>query len=167
MAEEFIQFTFDKKFKRELEKYIEKKGEVVSKKLRAKMLESAEYLKKMMVRYAPLGETSRLKTIIASLPVTSKGTKISLTQDGKMQIVINLGRKKDQRILWADRGTGIYGPNRRVIRPTNGEFLWFEVNGQLIRTRTVKGQRGKRFIRSAINASKLIIVTKVRSGLKD
>ncbi len=166
MAEEMMQFVFDKKFKKQIQDYLDKKGTVVTNKLRTKMLESAEYIKGAMIQYAPK-DSGGLSEIIRTLPVSTKGTKVTLTEDASVRVVINLNRKKDLRIIWADRGTGIYGPTRRVIRPSNGEFLWFEVNGQLIRTRTVKGQRGKRFIRSAINASKLIVVTKIRSAFKD
>ncbi len=166
MAEEFIKFSFDKKFKKQIEDYLYKKQNAITQRIRTKLLESAEFVKEKMIQYAPR-DSGNLSNIIKSLPIRSNGIKVSFNENSSMKVTIDLNRRKDLRILWADRGTGIYGPTRRVIRPTNGEFMYFEVNGQLIRTRTVKGQKAKRFIRSAVNASKLIIVSKLRSALKE
>lgn len=54
--------------------------------------------------------------------------------------------------LAVHEGTGVYGPYRRVIRPTSATFMvWHsESTGRLIRRRTVRGQRPQRFLKNAL-----------------
>lgn len=168
VGDEFISIKMDKDIKKEINKYVEKKGDVLSRILRKKVKESCEYVRSKMQDYAPTGETGDLKELIGEIPINLITIdKVSLIQDAKLVVQLDLSSKKFRKIIWVDKGTGIYGPNRRLIRPVNAQFLYYEIDGVLHRSKTVKGQRGKRFIKSAVNTSKLIIKTKIRSALKD
>lgn len=43
-------------------------------------------------------------------------------------------------------GTGIYGPSGQPITPNKGRFLAFEVNGQMVYARSVKGSPPRPFL---------------------
>lgn len=74
---------------------------------------------------------------------------------------------RDPKSWWIERGTGIYGPRRRPIRPKKGEFLVFRVpraggrreDGDLVFARQVRGrpatqtmERAARQVAAAIGA---------------
>ncbi len=163
---DFITFSISPNVKKSIASYLRKKEGVIGRQLKAKLKESIEYIREKIADYAP-EETGTLKETIRSLPISSSAFSFSLEQSGRIRLYMPLVRKKDQQILWVDRGTGIYGPTRRVITPTSSRFLYFEIGGQLIRTRSIKGQKGQRFISSALANSKLIVETKIRSALKE
>lgn len=166
MSDEFITFSLSTDVKKSLSSYLRKKEQVMGNNLRTKLKESLEYIRDKMEEYAP-EQTGKLKRTISSLPISSKGLSFSLEKNGKMTFYFALNRQKDKQILWVDRGTGVYGPTGQPIRPVSSNFLYFEVNGQLIRTRSVLGQKGQRFIQSALNVSKLIVQSKIRSAIKE
>lgn len=169
MPEPFLEFKFDKDINKEIKDYLKRKERVIGSKLRTKLKESMEFLKDRMAAYAP-HNTGELREIIQTLPVSGLSTvtsSFSFTNNGKINISLILSRKRDRRILWADRGTGLYGPYKTRIVPTSSKFLYFEINGKLIRVRSIKGQKGTKFISRAISGSKLIIISKIRSGLRD
>lgn len=166
---EFLSLNFSSNFKAEINSFLAKKENAISSKLREKLYESMEYVRTKMSDYAQ-SRSGELKEIINSLPISaisSSRSSFSFTKSGNLEVAIRLDRVKDKRILWADRGTGIYGPFRRVIRPTNGEFIYFEIDGQFIKTRTTLGQPGTHFIRSAVNSSRLIIKSKILSAIRE
>lgn len=48
-------------------------------------------------------------------------------------------------------GTGIYGPAKRPIRPKSKPYLMFKINGQWVRTKEVKGVRGRFYMKGAVD----------------
>jgi hypothetical protein len=164
----FISGTLTPDVQQSLTNYFRRKEAKINKALREKLIESADYLKEKIAEYAPQ-QTGQLRQTILSLPVsgiTTDGTGFSFTKTGIMKLSLNLVRRKDKQIRWVNNGTGIYGPTGQPIRPKSGEYLYFEVGGQLIRTRQVAGQEGQHFIERALSVSKLIISTKIRSALR-
>jgi len=153
--------------KKVLGKRLKKIGERIDSKLRLRMRESLEYMREQIAEKAP-EVTGTLREQIRSLPIKSvrkRGFKI-FEGRGNLDISLSLERKKDQLILWVDRGTGIFGPRRKLIKPTTKPFMYFEINGVLMRKKTVKGQKPQRFIEKGLNASKLIVGSKVASALR-
>ncbi len=167
MADVFLSATLTPDVKKALDKYLKNKEGVISARLRTQLKESIEYIRNKVAEYAP-EQSGDLKSTILSLPISGLGNGLSFSfkDDRKLTLTLPLNRRRDQKILWVNRGTGIYGPNRRRIYPTSSEFLYFEVDGHLIRTRSIAGQRGQRFIQRALAVSKLIISTKISSALK-
>ncbi len=52
-------------------------------------------------------------------------------------------------------GTGIYGPyNTPIIHPSIGKKFAFQVNGQMVYTRMIRGQKGQHFVEKSIEATK-------------
>ena len=52
-------------------------------------------------------------------------------------------------------GTGIYGPHKTpIIHPTIGKKFAFQVNGQMVYTRVIRGQQGQHFVEKSIEATK-------------
>jgi len=157
-----------------INKSFKKWDKIQQKKLKKALKGSVVYLKKKMVDYAPSGRSGRgapLKTLIKDLPIGTvrrkgQGISIFLNKRGSITITLNIRPKKHAKIRWVNDGTGIYGPNRKLIRPRKSEFLYFEVDGQLIRTRSVRGQPGQKFIQKAVNVSKLIIARKIQKAFR-
>ena len=53
---------------------------------------------------------------------------------------------------WQEFGTGLYGPRRAPITPKSKPFLVFKTkDGRWIRTKSVKGTRGRFYFKKAIN----------------
>lgn len=54
--------------------------------------------------------------------------------------------------LFPEKGTGVFGPKGRPIRPRRKKFLVFVPRGldHVIRTRSVQGQRPQHFMRNAL-----------------
>jgi hypothetical protein len=135
--------------------------------LNKKVQESLEYVKQSIATLAPT-RSGDLKNTIMTLPTTSIKTRgLSVMYgSGSLEISILLGRKKDKRIRWVNNGTGLFGPYRQMIRPKTAEFMIFKIDGQWIKKRRTKGQRGQKFIERGIKVSKLIVKTKILSALK-
>ncbi len=54
-------------------------------------------------------------------------------------------------VTYVNDGTGIYGPYKTPItHPSIGKKFAFQVNGQMIYTRQIKGQKGQRFVERSI-----------------
>lgn len=51
---------------------------------------------------------------------------------------------------YVHEGTGIYGPLKRPIRPVRGKALEFEIGGQKLVRRSVKGMRPRPFLTRAV-----------------
>jgi hypothetical protein len=70
-------------------------------------------------------------------------------------------------------GTGIYGIKRRPITPKRGKFLKFEVNGKTVFARSVKGVKGKFFMKKGseelsrrTNEINSVIYDELKKGLQ-
>lgn len=99
--------------------------------------------------------------------VESQAKRLSPVWTGRLRTSIDASRPRVRGLtvsatvstrtgygLWPERGTGIYGPRGRVIRPRRAPFLIFRPRGldHVIRTRSVKGQPGQHFMRDALLA---------------
>ena len=51
---------------------------------------------------------------------------------------------------WQERGTGIYGPARRPIRPKTAKALSFVVNGKRVFVKQVKGVKAVRYMERSL-----------------
>lgn len=51
--------------------------------------------------------------------------------------------------LFVHEGTGIFGETGQPIRPKNAKALAFEINGQLVFRKSVKGMKGRPFLKQA------------------
>ena len=60
--------------------------------------------------------------------------------------------------LYVEKGTGIFGPTRSPIRSMTGNVLVFELNGKTVFAHSVKGQRGRHFVRDAVLRTKELYV---------
>lgn len=57
-----------------------------------------------------------------------------------------------QYVKYVNEGTGIYGPYKTpIINPAIGKKFAFEVNGQMIYTNIIKGQKGQHFVEKSIS----------------
>ena len=54
---------------------------------------------------------------------------------------------------YVEFGTGLYGPERRMITPVRGKFLVFTVGGRKVFARAVRGMRPRPFLRSALRTA--------------
>lgn len=52
---------------------------------------------------------------------------------------------------WVNSGTGLYGPYKHRIVPVKAKLLVFKLNGQKIFAKSVKGQKGQRFVEKSID----------------
>jgi hypothetical protein len=169
MSDFEISCTLTPDVKSALKRYLDRKSNIIGSKLRTKLKESMEYLRDKISEFAPEGSsTPHLKDIIKSLPISGLGASSShfnISENGKMSISIMMNRKKDEKIRWVNEGTGIFGPHHAKIVPTSGEWLMFQIDGEWIKVRSVRGQKGQKFIQKAVRQSKLIISSKIRSVL--
>lgn len=92
------------------------------------------------VATAPV-DTGRLKND-RTAGVVDEGARLR----GRLEFLVNYAP-------FVTGGTGIYGPRGRRIRPKNGEFLVFRINGQLVFARSVAGQRPNPFLVNALKAA--------------
>lgn len=51
---------------------------------------------------------------------------------------------------FVNEGTGIYGPTGTPITPKKGEVLKFQYGGQTVFAKSVKGQKGQKFVEKSI-----------------
>lgn len=135
--------------------------------LNRKVQESIVYLKQKIADFAPVAG-GKLRQTILSLPTTSVSSRGISVIYGKGSITVSvlLGRKKDKIISWVNDGTGIFGPYRRMIYPKKKKAMVFEIDGEWVVAKKVKGQKGQKFIQKGIKASRLIIRSKILSALK-
>lgn len=65
-------------------------------------------------------------------------------------------------------GTGIYGPfGTPIIHPVIGKKFAFQVNGQMVYTRMIKGQKGQKFVERSIDATKQRITEYFMIAIKE
>ena len=136
----------------------------ITRNLRKQMVVALKEIRSSIASEAPGNMSNR----IMSLPIeNSRSSKFRLMLGkGKLEASIVIARKRDMVILYLDRGTGIYGPKRRLIRPIKSRFLVFEVNGRLIFTKSVKCIKPMRFIKRGISNSKSKVTKIISKALK-
>lgn len=87
-------------------------------------------------------------------PVDTGRLRSSITSEVVMRGGLPIGRvgTNVKYALDIHNGTGIYGPLRRPIVPKNAKALRFTAKGgsKLIFAKSVKGQKGKPFLRNAL-----------------
>jgi hypothetical protein len=67
--------------------------------------------------------------------------------------------------VWTERGTGIYGPYASPIVPTSKKALAFTLGGQSFVRRSVKGMRGRFYMKQALEMNTLVIQTYFQTAL--
>jgi len=183
MVTTFISFSTKVSTKKLFNNFTFRRDRIDNKKLKKKLKESAEFLRDLIEQKAPQGRTDpisvdlggtggiTLKQLISDLPIsksrtTKGGISIWANRLGNAQISIDLGRRKHRKIIWVNFGTGLFGPTKKPIKPKTKPFLVFRnKQGKIIRVRETKGQKGQFFIQRAVNQSKLIIASKIRSAI--
>lgn len=63
------------------------------------------------------------------------------------------------------KGTGIYGERGEPIRPKKGKYLRFEIDGNVVYAKSVKGQKPNDFPERAVEQSQKRVGDFVRQGL--
>lgn len=53
-------------------------------------------------------------------------------------------------LKWVNDGTGLYGPHATRIVPVHSKFLYFEWKGRMWCLRSVKGQKGQKFVEKSM-----------------
>lgn len=150
----FFQFSTPIATRKAYNIFAREKDRLMLKKVKKQLLISASLLKKAIARNAPK-KTGDLRKLIKSIPITnikSAGGRVSILfkPSGSLILEIKLGSKKHQKILWVNNGTGIFGPEKRPILPINASVLRFKVGRRIIFAKSVRGQRGQRFIERSI-----------------
>lgn len=64
--------------------------------------------------------------------------------------------------MYHEMGTGIYGPKKRPIVPSNGTFLKFKMNGEEIYVRSVKGIKKNPVIMNAVDAKRQSVESAIK-----
>lgn len=105
---------------------------------------------------------------IAGAAVTSTAQRLAPARTGRLRgatgnhEILNYPEVR-QRISsrtryawWVNKGTGIYGPRRRLIRPrrTGGVLRWRGADGRIVFATKVRGMRPRRYL---VTAVKLVI----------
>ena len=54
--------------------------------------------------------------------------------------------------IHVEQGTGIYGPNHAPIRPKRAKVLAFKSGGKMVFARSIKGMRGRFFVKRAADS---------------
>ncbi len=77
-------------------------------------------------------------------------------------------RTPAQYAKYVNDGTGIYGPyNTPIVHPTIGKKFAFQVNGQMVYTRIIRGQKGQKFVEKSIETTKSRIVDYFKIAIKE
>ncbi|MFJ4960266.1 hypothetical protein [Streptomyces sp. NPDC088739] len=94
-----------------------------------------------------------LRTVEVECPKRTGDTSRSFRSD----ITIRPGRQVRGRVYsddpvvgYLEKGTGLFGPRARRIVPRRAKALRFEVGGQVVFARSVKGMRPKPFMRRSL-----------------
>lgn len=67
--------------------------------------------------------------------------------------------------LWVEQGTGLYGPYASPIVPTTKKALAFTIGGQSFVRRSVKGMKGRFYMKSALESNNLVIQNYFQAAL--
>jgi len=93
---------------------------------------------------------------VAFAPIDTGALKASgqIIQEGLAKYVVRFGGTGGGgRVDYAEYiefGTGLYGPQRKVIVPKNGKYLVFEINGKKIFATSIKGSKPQPFVGPAL-----------------
>lgn len=123
-----------------------------------KALESATKLLKKEIAKAAPKKTGDLRKLIKSLPINAIGARagfgIFTAKSRTIKAIMNIGTQKHRKILWVNNGTGLFGPNKKLIVPVKAKTLKFKIGKKVIFSKFVVGQKGQKFIQKGIkNAS--------------
>lgn len=125
---------------RELQAALEKAPDVIQRKLRE------------LVTFGAFSISNKAK---GHAPVRYGQLRASIHTEGPTGSGANIQAKVGTDVKHApyqEFGTGIYGPNRAPITPKSKPFLVFKTrDGRWIRTRSVKGTKGRFYFKQAIN----------------
>ena len=66
-----------------------------------------------------------------------------------------------------EQGTGIYGPSGQPITAKNGKFLRFQIGSKVIFAKSVRGSKGRFFMRGALEQNNLAIQNYFQSALNN
>lgn len=92
-----------------------------------------------------------LRNLIENSPVDTgllRSWALTLNEDLKKEI-----HTPAVYASWVNDGTGLYGPMKRKITPKNASALKFTYQGQTVFAKSVKGQRGQKFVEKSIAAT--------------
>lgn len=70
------------------------------------------------------------------------------TKEMELQIIMGASNRPKKLIEWLRFGTGIYGPRGTPIVPKKYKFLKFDIGGETIFARSVRGMKGHDFIQA-------------------
>jgi hypothetical protein len=111
---------------------------------------------------SPVGPVARLvsgvtrdvlRTVENECPKRSGDTSRSFRSDVTVRPnrrVVGRVYSDDPVVTYLEKGTGLYGPRGRRIVPRNARALRFEVGGQVIFRRSVRGMRPQPFMRRSL-----------------
>ncbi len=88
-------------------------------------------------------------------PVDSGRLRGSISHDNVEQDADGLVIRVGTNVEYAEDvevGTGLFGPHHEVIRPKTAKALRFEVNGEVLFAKSVKGRPATPFLRPALIA---------------
>ena len=149
MADFGIDFKINKDISKELENYFRKTNKSLDRVLRDAVIDQRNKLIKMLAANAPK-KKGKLRTTIRSLPKPTYKSSGNPLGDRSISISIPMIRKKDRQILWVNNGTGIYGPAKQPIVPQESNYLVFKIGRKWFKTKSVKGQKGQKFIQKTM-----------------
>lgn len=113
---------------------------------------------------APEGAAGR-DLLRRGLNVEARAVELCPVEDGRLRgsithedvertgeaLVIRIGTNVDYA-LGIEEGTGLYGPKHEVIRPKTAKALRFEIDGEVVFVKSVKGRPATPFLRPALPA---------------
>jgi hypothetical protein len=142
---------FDKSLRKVLDGHVKR----IEKALNTFSDDGGDYIKQKVAELVPV-KSGDLKGLILNLPIKKKS--FSLSFDGarsnpKLEVRIPIVGRKNKKIIWVNNGTGLYGPHSHRIVPRHSKFLKFEIDGEIIFARSVRGQKGQFFLERGIKAS--------------
>ena len=60
-------------------------------------------------------------------------------------------RNDEKHLVWVNNGTGVYGPHHHRIVPKNARVLHFNWKGKEWFLKSVKGQKGQKFVEQSMS----------------
>jgi len=81
---------------------------------------------------------------------------VELRRKNLQTITVRVGTNVEYAI-WVHDGTGLYGPQHRLIKPKTKRYLRFKPHGssKYVYARAVRGMRGNPFLANALTAAQL------------
>ncbi|WP_044639737.1 HK97 gp10 family phage protein [Risungbinella massiliensis] len=110
--------------------------------LSAKVTDAVEYAVKLTADDAK-------KNLWINSPIDTGRLSLSWRQNRISQLRYMVYTKV-KYAKWVNDGTGIYGPTGRPITPKRAKYLRFEINGQVIYAKSVRGQKGQKYVEKSV-----------------